>query len=1213
MLRDRTAERDAEEAIRESEERYRALVMTGSNMIYRMSPDWRLMYQLDGRDVLADTPEPIEDWADRYILSEDRPAVVAVIEDAIRHRSMFELEHRVRGADGGIVWVLSRAVPILGPDGEVVEWFGAGSDITERRLAEEREAFLLRLGDALRPLADPIEVIALASEALGRHLAAGRCGYGEVDATGEFFTVERDWTDGIMASFKGRHRLLDFGPEFTAAYRAGRTVLIDDAFADARAQGAEAAFEAAGGVRASLGVPLIKQGRFVAGLFVQQLPPRRWRAEEEALALEVAERTWAAVERARAEAALREATERYLGLYNAIDQGFCIIRVAFDAGDNPTDYQFVEVSPAFEAQTGIKNAAGRWMREIAPDQDQHWFDIYGHVALTNEPARFEAGSEPLGRWWSVYAYRIGDPAERTVAVLFSDITERKRTEAALSESEERFRTLAESIEDVFYMTDLERGTLDYLSPSYARVWGRPAAELMADLSRFVDTIHPEDRARFDEAKAAQGRGELVAIEYRILRPDGEERWVYDRSFPVTGSAGHRSAGTASDITERRAVEERVRQSEALFSGFAENAADVLWIANHDGTRLEYLSPSFEAMFGEARDRISADLGHFIDLVHPDDRERVSDLLPRALAGETAIVHYRVVRPCDGQVTHLRDTGFPIRDATGVVTRVAGVVQDINDIVRATAALEAEGERFRTLAEGIPQLVWRSRAGGQWTWASPQWSTFTGLSDEASRGHGWLDAVHPDDREGAKAAWDRAGEGGVFEADYRLRHVAGGGWRWFQTRGLPVRDATGDAIEWLGTSTDVDDGVRAREALTRSGEELEARVRERTAELMAAEASLRQSQKMEAIGQLTGGIAHDFNNMLQGVGGGLDMARRRLDEGRSGDTLRYMTAARDAAGRAAGLTRRLLAFARRQRLEPKPVDADALISGMADLVRRTVGPGITLDLVLHDGKWPVLCDPSELEGAVLNLCINARDAMPKGGRLTITTEEVHLSEAELRRADDPPPGDYVAIRVTDTGTGIPPEILERVLEPFFTTKPQGQGTGLGLSQVWGFARQSGGLLRIESTPGQGTAVHILLPRGQPDVERADKAAASEAADTDTVAGGTVLMVDDEAAVRGPAAERLRDLGYRVVEAADGPAALTLLDKGLRPALLVTDVGLPGGMDGRAVAEAAQRKLPVLPVLFMTGYAQVALPDNAEVITKPFDLEALAARIRAVLKG
>jgi CheY-like chemotaxis protein len=371
--------------------------------------------------------------------------------------------------------------------------------------------------------------------------------------------------------------------------------------------------------------------------------------------------------------------------------------------------------------------------------------------------------------------------------------------------------------------------------------------------------------------------------------------------------------------------------------------------------------------------------------------------------------------------------------------------------------------------------------------------------------------------------------------------------------------------------------------------------------------------MEAVGQLTGGIAHDFNNMLQGVAGAVNMARRRVADGRADEAGRYLDAARDATGRAAGLTRRLLAFARRQRLDPKVLEPDALAASMADLVRRTVGPGVELRLEVGGSIGSVLCDPNELESALLNLCINARDAMPEGGRLTIGTKDVRLSATEAAGYEGILPRDYTAISVSDTGTGMTPDVLKRVFEPFFTTKPLGQGTGLGLSQVYGFARQSGGLVQIESTPGSGTTVRVLLPRR----ERAAPTLQTQAAVIvqERIGGGAaVLLVDDEAAVRGPAAERLRELDYQVIEAADGPAALGLLaEDGTRVDLLVTDVGLPNGMNGRQVAEAAREQRPGLPVLFITGYAGTTLPPGIEVIDKPFELDTLVRRVQQLLEA
>jgi PAS domain S-box-containing protein len=529
-------------------------------------------------------------------------------------------------------------------------------------------------------------------------------------------------------------------------------------------------------------------------------------------------------------------------------------------------------------------------------------------------------------------------------------------------------------------------------------------------------------------------------------------------------------------------------------------------------------------------------------------------------------------------------------------------------------LRESEQRFRALAEGIPQLVFRARSSGERTWVSPQWVSFTGLSEEASLGMGWLEVIHPEDRPRTVAAWAEAEILGALSVDHRLRRAADGTFRWFQTRALPVRDAP-DAehpencrVEWLGTSTDIEDQVRAREVLARSREELEALVSERTAELMAAQETLRQVQKMEAVGQLTGGIAHDFNNMLQGMGASLDLIGRRIEQGRAGEARHLLEMARETLDRAAGLTRRLLAFARRQRLDPKPVDPDRLILDMADLIGRTMGPEVAVELNLRDGTRTVLCDPNELESVVLNLCINAHDAMPQGGRLTIGTADRVLQADEVA-APEAKPGTYVVISVADTGAGMPPEVLERAFEPFFTTKPVGAGTGLGLSQIYGFAQQSGGMVRLESASGRGTTARLLLPAhndlpfvGQPTISRIPEHSAT---------GATVLLVDDEATVRATAAERLRDLGYEVMEASDGPSALRVFGGGPQLDLLITDVGLPNGMNGRQVAEAVRERSPGVPILFITGYAMTTLPPGAEVISKPFELERLATRAQELI--
>jgi signal transduction histidine kinase/CheY-like chemotaxis protein len=380
----------------------------------------------------------------------------------------------------------------------------------------------------------------------------------------------------------------------------------------------------------------------------------------------------------------------------------------------------------------------------------------------------------------------------------------------------------------------------------------------------------------------------------------------------------------------------------------------------------------------------------------------------------------------------------------------------------------------------------------------------------------------------------------------------------------------------------------------------------------AQGALRQAIKMEAIGLLTGGIAHDFNNMLQGVIMGIDVARQKMVSGRLADAMRFLQTARDAALRASGLSRRLLSLAKRQQLEPRRIDPEELIRGMSDLLGRVLGPGIDIVLDLHGMGREVVCDPSELESSILNLCINSRDAMPDGGRLTIATDVSTIPADDDRPGTDPAPGDYLAIRIEDTGKGMSPDVLERALEPFFTSKPPGDGTGLGLSQVQAFASQSGGFLRLESAAGRGTVVRIFLPLA-PAQPVGDAGEAIGKPAVGIAAKVNLLLVDDEASVREPIAVWLRDIGYGVVEAVDGATALRKIDEGFRPDVLVTDVGLAGGMDGRALAAEARRRSPGLRVIFITGFTKVPLPDDAPVLVKPFDIDALARLISGVPRG
>ncbi len=447
---------------------------------------------------------------------------------------------------------------------------------------------------------------------------------------------------------------------------------------------------------------------------------------------------------------------------------------------------------------------------------------------------------------------------------------------------------------------------------------------------------------------------------------------------------------------------------------------------------------------------------------------------------------------------------------------------------------------------------------------------------------------------------------------------------------PIMGADGAVTGVFAEGHDVTEQFRTQQEIRTLNETLEARIGERTHELAealhrlqaeaaqreSAQEALRQAQKMEAVGQLTGGIAHDFNNLLQGITGSLDLLKLRLQLGNTDNLDKLIAGAMNSAQRAAGLTHRLLAFSRRQPLDPKPVKGNQLVASMEDLLRRTLGEKTQLELVLGGGAWMALCDPNQLEAAILNLCINARDAMPHGGKLVVETSNAHLDHDYVSQVEDVAAGQYICITVTDTGEGMTAEVLGKAVDPFFTTKPIGQGTGLGLSMVYGFAKQSRGHLRLYSEPGHGTSVKIFLPRHH-GIELPAEAETSGLQLASDGEGEVVLVVEDEPVVRSLVIEVLGGLGYRTLEADDGPTALKLLETSQRIDLLLTDVGLPR-MNGRQLADAARVNRPGLKVLFMTGYAENAAMANGflepgmQMITKPFPVDKLSSRIRDMLE-
>ena len=589
------------------------------------------------------------------------------------------------------------------------------------------------------------------------------------------------------------------------------------------------------------------------------------------------------------------------------------------------------------------------------------------------------------------------------------------------------------------------------------------------------------------------------------------------------------------------------------------------------------------------------------MVHPEDLAQAGERWAASLAsGETYQTEFRL-RRSDGSYRWHLARAIPIYGADGKISRWIGTNTDIEDERRASQALgtlnatleqrvaEEAAERDR-LWQTSQDLLVVVDPDGTFKSANPAWETVLGWQPEEVVGKNHLDFVYPDDRPGSQGALDEALETPLPAFENRCVHKDGS-FRW---------------ISWIAASDN--DLVYA------TGRNITAE-KEASTQLQLAQEALRQSQKMEAVGQLTGGIAHDFNNMLAVVVGSLELLGRRLP-GTDMRAQRYLSAAADAARRGSILTQRLLAFSRQQPLEPEAVDTNKLVAGMSDLLRHSIGVDVRLETVLAGGLWRTHVDPNQLENVILNLAVNARDAMPEGGRVTIETQNAHLDERYATAHPGVSAGQYVLIAVTDTGSGMPAEVIEKAFDPFFTTKPVGKGTGLGLSQVYGFVKQSGGHVKIYSESGQGTTIKIYLPRlvgTVPDDTQATSVQSLPLGDSQEV----VLVVEDEPHVRRFNVEALIELGYRVLEADGASTALQLLDAHPEIVLLFTDVVMPE-VNRAKLAEEARRRRPQLKVLFTTGYTRNAVVHNGvldsgvEMIGKPFTLDALAVKLRLILE-
>lgn len=776
-----------------------------------------------------------------------------------------------------------------------------------------------------------------------------------------------------------------------------------------------------------------------------------------------------------------------------------------------------------------------------------------------------------------------------------------RVDGSVLQIDKAFMEVADQSPVMMWITDAD-GRCIFLNRGWYEFTGQTQAE--AEGFGWLDATHPDDRADAERMfLEANARHMAFRLEYRLRARDGSYRWMIDAASPRLGADGSFLGyiGSVLDIEDRRQAEQAQARSEARYrslfasieSGFCVVEVRPATAITQSDYRVVEANPAFyqqtgfpQSIFGAWLRKAAPSLEeHWYEIYErvaltgtPERFEQDSILLGRYFD----VFAFRLGEPEERRVAILFTDISARRNAELSVQRLNERLE--NDVALRTA------ERDR-MWEMSPDLMVVLSRDGYYRRISPAWKTVLDYDPVDVVGQFATAFTHPDDLSATQAALTVAQNGTMPIHEYRFRHKDGS-YRW---------------VQWVAVHAD-DEIFAIGRHITAEKEQAEA--------LAQAEAALRQSQKMEAVGQLTGGLAHDFNNLLAGISGSLELMERRIAEGRIDNLGKYLDGAQGAAKRAAALTHRLLAFSRRQTLAPEPTNIARLVDEMKPLILQTVGPQITVETDSDAELWSTLVDQNQLENAVLNLCINARDAMPEGGRLSIDVSN-HPIDRPAVTDRDLPVGDYVVMTISDTGVGMTEDVLEHLFEPFFTTKPIGIGTGLGLSMVFGFANQSGGHVRVQSQLGVGSEISLSLPR-HAVAEKSKEVAEPSNQEVTRGTKKVVLVVDDEPLVRSLIVDVLEELGHVVLEAGDGPEAMLILRSAERIDLLITDVGLPNGMNGRQIADAARELRAELLVLFVTGYADTAvigqgqLEPGMSILTKPFTMTAIAERVRTIIE-
>nr|WP_200952141.1 PAS domain S-box protein [Rhizobium sp. Root482] len=790
----------------------------------------------------------------------------------------------------------------------------------------------------------------------------------------------------------------------------------------------------------------------------------------------------------------------------------------------------------------------------------------------------------------------GNPAG--LVKVLRDQTEQHLAQQALQKAEASLRRAQEAGKVGVFSLDIQTNLLTP-TPEFCKIYGLSDAGAV-EISAIEALVLDEDREIGSNERTRSTGQSPLNVEYRIRRADnGQKRIIARRGEFEYDTTGRpiRFVGVVQDVTDRRKMQRDLRDSEARFRALAQAIPNHVWTARLDG-QLDWFNDRVYAYAGVSEGELDGE--RWTSMVHADDLTGAVHRWQAALAsGQPYEAEFRLKR-ADGTYRWHIGRAVPSRDDSGRLVRWVGTNTDIEDQREMRAKLEVLNETLeQKVAERTADRdrMWRlstdimlvANFDARITAVNPAWQTVLGWTEADLVGCSFTALLHPEDKEATLAEVSKLSEGTktlFFENRYQ------------------AKDGSYRTISWTAVPDDAFIHAVGRDVT----EERAAAAAHRKTEL-----ALQQAHKMEAIGNLTGGVAHDFNNLLQVVAGNLQLLVK--DVAGNDKAERKISNALAGVNRGSKLASQLLAFGRRQALDPRVVNVGRLIREMDEMLRRTIGEGVEVETVVSGGLWNTLIDPMQIENAVLNLAINARDAMDGSGKLTIEAGNAYIDDAYVRQHQDVEAGQYVSLSVTDTGTGIPVELVERVFDPFFSTKPEGKGTGLGLSMVYGFVKQTGGHVKIYSEPGQGTTVKMYLPRSaqQEDIE----VVLSEG----PVEGGqeTILVAEDDEGVRTTVVEMLQELGYRVLKAVDAAGALTIIESGVHIDMLFTDVVMPGLLKSSEMAKKAKERMPHLAVLFTSGYTENSivhggrLDAGVQLLSKPYTREALARKIRHVLNN